>query len=131
MKAEKEGFSLLRDLQEDSEAPELFLTKYHPVDLRTILRKSSVPYEYKIRFSDFIRVHYLRRGDRRRLFGRRYPPAEQLSYLRMINGEEVTIHESGYMYTPAGTGGAITVYGYLAALGVADLLPQEYALQRE
>ena len=131
LKTEAEGFSLLRDFREDGEAPELFLTKYHPVDERTILRKSSTPYEYKIRFADFIRVHYLRTGDKRRLFGKRPPPVEQLSYLKMNNEDEVTIHESGYMYTPAGSEGAITVFGYLAALGVADLLPQEYALQRK
>ena len=131
LRTEEEGFSLLRDFREDGEAPELFLTKYHPVDERTILRKSSSPHEYKMRFTDFIRVYYLREGDTRRLFGRRLPPSEQLSYLKMRNADEVTIHESGYMYTPAGSEGAITVYGYLSELGVADLLPQEYPLQRE
>jgi hypothetical protein len=42
----------------------------------------------------------------------------------------MTVHESGYMYSPAGRSGALTVFGYLSSLGVADLLPQEYALER-
>lgn len=130
LRAESEGFTLLRDLSENTQSPELFLNRYAQLDLRTILRKSDVAYEYKMAFNDFIRVYYLRTGDKVKLFGKR-PPAEQLSYIKMNMDDEITIHESGYMYTPAGESGALTVFGYLASLGVADLLPQEYALARE
>lgn len=130
LRAEAEGYTLLRDLSEGAQSPELFLNRYSALDLHTILRKSEVPYEYKMAFDDFIRVYYLRTGDKVKLFGKR-PPAEQLSYIKMNHDDEVTIHESGYMYTPAGKSGALTVFGYLASLGVADLLPQEFALTWE
>ncbi len=130
LRTEEEGFHLLRDKSSQAEHPETFLTKYHPLDERTILRKSQKPYEYKMAFRDFIRVYFERRGDRVRLFGKKGPPAEQLSYVQMNRRGEATVHESGYLYAPAGSASSLTVYGYLASRGVADLLPQEYALQR-
>lgn len=129
LRTEDEGFQLLRDRSSQAEHPETFLTKYHPLDERSILRKSQKPYEYKMAFRDFIRVYFERKGDRVRLF-RKAPPTEQLSYVKMNRRGEATVHESGYLYSPAGTSSSVTVYGYLASRGVADLLPQEYALQR-
>ena len=130
LKTEEEGFQLLRDSSKYAVHPETFLTNYYPLNERTILRKSGQPYEYKMAFPDFIRIYFERSGDRIRLFGRKAPPSEQLSYMKMNRQAEATVHESGYLYAPAGTSSAITVYGYLASRGVADLLPQEYALQR-
>lgn len=130
LKTEQEGFSLLRDMSNRALYPETFLTKYHPLDERTVLRTTERPYEYKMAFRDFIRVYYERRGDKIKLFGRKPPPAEQLSYMQMNRAGEATVHESGYLYAPPGASSAVTVYGFLASRGVADLLPQEYALQR-
>ncbi len=130
LRTEKEGFQLLRDRSSQAQHPETFLTKYHPLDERSILRKSQRPYEYRMAFRDFIRVYFERKGDRVRLFGKKGPPAEQLSYVKMNRRGEAIVHESGYLYAPAGTSSSVTVYGYLASRGVADLLPQEYALQR-
>ena len=132
LKTNEEGFFLLRDNSKFALAPEPFLRKYHPLDERTILRKTPKPYEFKMAFTDFIRVYYERTGDKVKLFSKRKPPpVEQLSYMKMNRSGEATVHESGYLYSPAGVASAITVFGYLASRGVADLLPQEYALQRE
>lgn len=132
LRTEQEGFYLLRDFSNQAPAPESFLQKYHPLDERTILRRTKVAYEYKMAFRDFIRIYYERKGDRVKLFGKKKtPPSEQLSYMKMNRLGEVTVHESGYLYSPQGSSSAVTVFGYLASRGVADLLPQEYALQRE
>lgn len=132
LRTEQEGFFLLRDFSNQSPAPESFLHKYHPLDERTILRSTKIEYEYKMAFRDFIRIYYERKGDRVKLFGKnKPPPSEQLSYMKMNRLGEVTVHESGYLYSPQGASSAVTVFGYLASRGVADLLPQEYALQRE
>lgn len=130
LQTDQEGFHLLRDSSKYAVHPETFLTNYYPLNEHTILRKSDRPYEYKMTFPDFIRIYYERTGDRIRLFGSKAPPAEQLSYMKMNRQAEATVHESGYLYAPAGTSSAVTVFGYLASRGVADLLPQEYALQR-
>lgn len=132
LRTEQEGFYLLRDFSNQAPAPEPFLQKYHDLDERTILRRTKKAYEYKMAFRDFIRIYYERKGDRVKLFGKKKPPpSEQLSYMKMNRLGEVTVHESGYLYSPQGASSAVTVFGYLASRGVADLLPQEYALQRE
>ncbi len=132
LRTELEGFYLLRDFSNQAPAPETFLQKYHPLDERTILRRTKKQYEYKMAFRDFIRIYYERKGDRVKLFGKKKPPpSEQLSYMKMNRLGEVTVHESGYLYSPPGAASAVTVFGFLASRGVADLLPQEYALQRE
>lgn len=131
LKTDEEGFYLLRDSTDRAPYPETFLTKYYPLDERTILRRTKKQYEYKMAFRDYIRIYYERKGDRVRLFSKeKPPPAEQLSYMKMNRVGEATIHESGYLYSPAGVSSAVTVYGFLASRGVADLLPQEYSLQR-
>ncbi len=131
LKTEEEGFYLLRDSTDQSPYPETFLTKYYPLDERTILRRTKKHYEFKMAFRDYIRIYYERKGDRVKLFSKeKPPPAEQLSYMKMNRLGEATIHESGYLYSPAGVSSAVTVYGFLASRGVADLLPQEYSLQR-
>ena len=129
-RAEEEGFSVLRDYSKGREVPEMFLHRYHPLNAHDIIAETSQPYEYKIQFPDFIRVHYIRTGDKRKLFARATLPADQLSYLKS-SGEPVVIHRTGYLYGSELLNGNIVVFGYLATLGVADLLPQEYALLRE
>ncbi len=132
LRTDQEGFDLLRDKSNQALSPEQFLTKYHPLDERTILRRTKKPYEYKMAFRDYIRVYYERKGDRAKLFEKRKsPPAEQLSYMKMNRVGEITIHESGYLYTPMGVSSSVTVFGHLASRGVADLLPQEYSLLRD
>lgn len=131
LKTEEEGFYLLRDNTDQAPYPETFLTKYYPLDERTILRRTKKDYEFKMAFRDYIRIYYERKGDRVKLFSKeKPPPAEQLSYMKMNRVGEATVHESGYLYSPAGVSSAVTVYGFLASRGVADLLPQEYSLQR-
>ena len=77
-KTEKEGFSILRDFSDGSNAPELFLHKYHPVNVDDILQETDQPYEYELTFDDFIRVYYLRTDDKKRIFKKVTIPAEQL-----------------------------------------------------
>ena len=129
-RAEEEGFSVLRDYSEGREVPELFLHRYHPLNASDVIAETPQPYEYQMQFSDFIRVHYIRTGDKRKLFSRATLPAEQLSYLKST-GEPVVLHRTGYMTGADMLNGKILVFGYLATLGVADLLPQEYALLRD
>ena len=127
---EEEGFAILRDRSEGRDHPELFLHHYHPLNVKDVLMPTDNRYTYRLRFADFIRVHYVRTGDKVKLFGKPSLPADQLSYIQLA-GEEVTIHESGYLYAPSESiSGEIVVFGYLATLGIADLLPQEYALIR-
>ena len=121
---EKEGFSILRDNNVEGDAPELFLHRYHPVNISEVIKSTDVDYEFEMTFDDFIRVYYLRTGDKGRLFKKVTIPSEQLSYLKST-GEKITIHESGYMYGSRIEAGNLLVYGHLARLGVADLLPQE------
>ena len=80
-------------------------------------------------FGDFIRVYYLRTGDKGKLFRKVTIPSEQLSYLK-TTGKTIVVHESGYTYGSRALSGNLLVYGHLASLGVADLLPQEYPLYR-
>lgn len=44
-----------------------------------------------------------------------------------LNWGAATIHESGYVYAPAGAPGSLTVFGALSHRRVADLLPRDYA----
>ena len=128
-RAETEGFSILRDFSKDSAGPELFLHKYHPVDVDDIISETERTYEFEMSFDDFIRVYYLRSGDKNRIFRKVLIPTEQLSYLK-TTGEKIIVHESGYMYGNKAGSGNLLVFGHLSSLGVADLLPQEYALMR-
>jgi len=128
-KIETEGFSILRDYSEGQEGPEIFLHRYHPVNVNDIISETEVAYEFEMTFDDFIRVYYLRAGEKGRIFKKVLIPSEQLSYLK-TTGEKIVVHESGYMYGSRVESGNLLVYGHLASLGVADLLPQEYALIR-
>ena len=128
-RAETEGFSILRDYSEDTEGPELFLHRYHPVHVEDIIAETERPYEFEMTFDDFIRVYYMRTGDKNRIFKKVLIPSEQLSYLK-ATGEKIIVHETGYMYGDKAGSGNLLVYGHLSSLGVADLLPQEYALMR-
>lgn len=120
-----EGFSILRDYSEGKNAPELFIHRYHPVHVEDIIAETTSPYEYEMAFDDFIRVYYVRDGEKGKLFRKVTIPAEQLSYLR-TTGEKIVVHQSGYMYGSKALSGNLLVFGHLAELGVADLLPQEY-----
>ncbi len=129
-RVEAEGFSIVRDQSEGSNSPEIMLHKYHPVNLGDILEEQDRSHEYAMSFPDFIRVHYIREPSRGRLFSRISHSVDQLSYLRLM-GEEVIIHESGYMYASQESEGKVIVFGHLATRGVSDLLPQEYSLMRQ
>lgn len=129
-RTETEGFSILRDYSENGEGPELFLHKYHPVEVDDIIVGTERNYEFEMTFDDFIRVYYMRTGDKNRKFKKVIIPSEQLSYLK-ATGEKIIVHESGYMYGDKAGSGNLLVYGHLSSLGVADLLPQEYALMRD
>jgi len=103
-----EGISVKLDNREDApySKEEPFLKS---IEGLALIKRSERPYLHSLEFPDYLYVTY--RDDR--------------SWIELNRGA-ATIHESGYVYAPAGAPGLLTVYGSLANRRVSDLLPREY-----
>lgn len=85
---------------------EAFLT---PIAGLGLITATDRPYLYTLDFPDYLYINY----------------RDEPSWIE-LNWGAATIHESGYVYAPAGAPGSLTVHGSLAKRRVADLLPREY-----
>ncbi|MEZ4700505.1 MAG: carboxypeptidase-like regulatory domain-containing protein [Rhodothermales bacterium] len=125
---EAEGFRITLDDREDAPFAGAYLRRTGNITGDEIIEPSESGH-YLLRFPGFLRVDYTRYDNNGRLFQRRMPPQRQLSYIK-LNSPVVNVHTQGYIYSLGQGVGLVTAYGYMASQGAADLLPQEYADQR-
>lgn len=91
-----------------------------------VLRDTETPGERALRFTNFIEITYLKEEEEAAYLARLRPEqrrggAYQQSWIKLTNGP-TAIDQNGEPVEPYG----VTVYGYFAFEGAAEMLPKEY-----
>ncbi|HEX9652932.1 MAG TPA: carboxypeptidase-like regulatory domain-containing protein [bacterium] len=134
---DKEGFLVYR-MQEMEE--NIYAADRETVNSASLFSPGELPFERNLHFLDVLQVVYAKEMEEQEyiLWRLNYDksalnmtsqkrhestrPQAQTSWMTM-NKTSVIIDTSGYIYDPL----AVTVFGYWAWLGVADMLPYEYS----